>query len=706
MLRLHGLRCLMALACLTIQARATDEGIEFFEKRIRPVLAEHCYRCHAAEFNEAKGGLTVDTREGLQRGGESGPAVVPGSPEDSLLLEALRYESLEMPPSGPLTKAQIADFETWISMGAPDPRDTVAMKISSREAVQIDWPAARQFWAFQKPRQEHPELATGAVIDLQVRTRLNEHQLSPNPPATPQVLLRRLCLTLTGLPPAPEQSAAFLAAAEQNRDAAVSELTSSLLASPQFGEHWAAMWLDISRYAEDQAHIVGDDKALFFPNAWRYRDWVISAFNTDLPYDQFVRLQLAADMVTPDDPADDVALGFIGLGPKYYRRNAPDVMADEWEDRVDVVTRGLLGLTVACARCHDHKFDPIPTEDYYALAGVFASTEMWNRPLNADTKAEKNGHASNPDEALHIIRDQKVRDVNVYIRGNVENPGEIVPRRFLQILCDAPPVPFAQGSGRLELAEQIISPDNPLAARVIVNRVWAALFGRGLAGTPSNFGALGERPTHPVLLDELASRLMQNNWSLKWLISEVVATRTWQQSSDLQAAAMEADPANLLLWRMNRRRLTVEQWRDSLLSVSGRLAADIGGKSIQPDAPDGDRRTVYSERSRFQLNPLLAMYDLPDPNAHAASRIRTTTPLQKLFVLNHPFMEHQATALAELIRTQTTELPDQIDLAYQRVYLRQPLAEERSLGVQFVENNGWELYAQALLAANEFLILD
>ncbi len=702
----HGLQFLLSILCLTPAAQATDEGIEFFEKRIRPVLAEHCYRCHAAEFNEARGGLTLDTREGLQSGGESGPAVVPGKPADSLLLEALRYESLQMPPSGPLTTAQIADFEQWISMGAPDPRDTVAMKVSAREVASIDWPVARQFWAFQKPEQQHPELGTSEVIDSLIQARLAEQQLSPSPPASSEVLLRRLYLTLTGLQPAPAQASAFLSLAQQNRDAAVAELTALLLASPQFGEHWSAMWLDISRYAEDQAHIVGDNKELFFPNAWRYRDWVISAFNDDLPYDQFVRLQLAADMVTPDDPSDDVALGFIGLGPKYYRRNAPDVMADEWEDRVDVVSRGFLGLTVACARCHDHKYDPIPTEDYYALAGVFASTEMWNRPLTVDTATEKNGHAGNPEEALHVIRDQKVRDINVFIRGNVENPGEVVARRFLQILCVDQPHPFTNGSGRQELAEQIISAENPLAARVIVNRIWAALFGRGLVGTPSNFGTLGERPTHPLLLDELACRLMQNNWSLKWLISEIIASRTWQQSSDLQTTAMELDPANQLLWRMNRRRLTVEQWRDSLLSVSGRLTQEIGGKSIQPDLPESNRRTVYSERSRFQLNPLLAMYDLPDPNTHAARRILTTTPLQKLFVLNHPFMEHQATALAALIQQQAAELPAQIDVAYQRVYLRPPLAEERALGMEFVQNNGWELYAQALLAANEFLILD
>lgn len=700
----RSLLLVMSVSLLTpLQA---DEGIDFFEKRIRPVLVDHCYRCHAAEFNDAKGGLTLDTREGIRLGGESGAAIIPGKPEESLLLEAVRYESFQMPPKERLSPQQIADLEKWISMGAPDPRDTPAKAVQQRAAADIDWKEAKQFWAFRSPVSNYPNLSGREVIDQQVSIILQQHELQPNPLADARILLRRLSFTLTGLPPSPQQTQHFLETASNDRAAAIATLTDSLLSSPAFGEHFAAMWLDISRYAEDQAHIVGNNKSLFFPNAWRYREWVMQAFNNDLPYDQFIRLQLAADLLTPDDPSDDVALGFIGLGPKYYRRNAPDVMADEWEDRVDVVSRSFLGLTVACARCHDHKFDPIPTEDYYALAGVFASTEMWNKPLTDETETEKNGHAKNPEESLHIIRDKNVRNLNVLIRGNVENPGEVVPRRFLQVLCQEAPEAWTEGSGRLQLAERITAVDNPLTARVIVNRIWLAMFGSGLVTTPSNFGALGEHPTHPRLLDELAVKLIENGWSLKWLIEEITASSTWQQSSGVQAVAIEKDPANRLLWRMNRRRLSAEQWRDALLTASGRLEQRLGGASIQPDQKEAVRRTVYSERSRFQLNPLLAMMDLPDPNAHAARRIETTTPLQKLFVMNHPFMDQQAEGLAALLQKLPGDSRQQIASAYDRLFQRPPTEAELELGLEFVDNNGWVLYSQALLASNEFLILD
>ena len=700
----RSLLLVMSVSLLTpLQA---DEGIDFFEKRIRPVLVDHCYRCHAAEFNDAKGGLTLDTREGIRLGGESGAAIIPGKPEESLLLEAVRYESFQMPPKERLSPQQIADLEKWISMGAPDPRDTPAKTVQQRAAADIDWKEAKQFWAFRSPVSKHPNLSGREVIDQQVSIILQQHELQPNPLADARILLRRLSFTLTGLPPSPQQTQHFLETASNDRAAAIATLTDSLLSSPAFGEHFAAMWLDISRYAEDQAHIVGNNKSLFFPNAWRYREWVMQAFNNDLPYDQFIRLQLAADLLTPDDPSDDVALGFIGLGPKYYRRNAPDVMADEWEDRVDVVSRSFLGLTVACARCHDHKFDPIPTEDYYALAGVFASTEMWNKPLTDETETEKNGHAKNPEESLHIIRDKNVRNLNVLIRGNVENPGEVVPRRFLQVLCQETPEAWTEGSGRLQLAERITAVDNPLTARVIVNRIWLAMFGSGLVTTPSNFGALGEHPTHPRLLDELAVKLIENGWSLKWLIEEITASSTWQQSSGVQAVAIEKDPANRLLWRMNRRRLSAEQWRDALLTASGRLEQRLGGASIQPDQKEAVRRTVYSERTRFQLNPLLAMMDLPDPNAHAARRIETTTPLQKLFVMSHPFMDQQAESLAALLQKLPGDSRQQIASAYDRLFQRPPTEAELELGLEFVDNNGWVLYSQALLASNEFLILD
>ncbi|MEZ5941760.1 MAG: PSD1 and planctomycete cytochrome C domain-containing protein [Planctomycetaceae bacterium] len=708
MLRVSSIFAL--LGCLAICPTASaDEATDFFESKIRPVLIERCYKCHSQEGNAYKGGLTVDSREAIRRGGESGAAVVPEKLEESLLLDAIRYESYEMPPDGKLPDEVIHDFETWIRMGAPDPRDEKADPTQQRTKAEIDWEVARQHWAFQPPQPaELPEVPNAercqTRIDYFVRSQLQENGIAPNNPADDRTILRRLYFDLVGLPPTAQQAAAFYAAAKENRTEAITQLVDELLASPHYGEKWTALWLDVMRYAEDQAHIVGNNKELFFPNAYLYRDWVIQSFNNDLPYDEFIRLQLAADSLTPEDTNDDVALGFIGLGPKYYRRNAPEVMADEYEDRVDVVCRGLLGLTVACARCHDHKFDPIPTEDYYALAGVFASTEMVNLPLNDEVEVAK-GQAKNPEESRHVIRDRSPTDLNVMIRGDVNTKGELVPRRFLRALTEHDPQPFSHGSGRADLAECITTPTNPLTTRVIVNRVWGEYFGTPLVRTTSNFGALGERPTHPELLDDLAFHFMENGWSLKWLHREIVLSATYQQSSDIIAEKAKVDEANRLLWRMNRRRLKVEQWRDALLSVTGQLDAAVGGKSINPENVEEHRRTVYAERSRFQLNPLLARFDFPDPNAHAAGRVQTTTPLQKLLVMNSPFMNAQAKQL----ETRFAELEDntaRVDALYQSLFARMPSEQERQLALAYLENGNWHDYGHVLLASNEFVILD
>ncbi|QDU37290.1 Planctomycete cytochrome C [Maioricimonas rarisocia] len=693
----------------------TQVDADWFEKHIRPVLVKHCYECHSTGADTPQGGLLLDTRNAMREGGDSGPAVIPGDVDGSLLLEALRYESYEMPPSGRLPDEVIAKFETWIAKGAVDPRDGPTGTTSSAKPAAIDWEAAADFWAFQPPqRHEPPATPADAIssnpIDAFVQTRLAEEGLSPNPPADRRVIIRRLTYDLTGLPPTPEEVDAFVSV---DSPQAYDQLVERLLASPHFGERWAAMWLDVARYAEDQAHIVGNNKSLFYPNAWMYRDWLIQAFNNDLPYDEFVRLQLAADLIHPEDTSSHVALGYLGLGPKYYRRGAPEVMADEWEDRVDVVGRGLLGLTVACARCHDHKYDPIPTSDYYALAGVFASTEMFNRPLTDEAEANKDGQAKEPDQAIHIVREGKPEDIAVMIRGDVNRRGDVVPRHFLSVLEDGSPRPFGEGSGRRQLAESIASADNPLTARVIVNRIWAQYFGRGLVGTPSNFGLLGEAPTHPQLLDDLAARFMEQGWSLKWLHREIVTSATYRQSSAQREEAMAADPANRLLWRMPRRRMSVEQWRDSILTASGRLADSVGGPSIVPSDPQEQRRTVYSGRSRFQLNAMLAMFDFPDPNAHSGRRVETTTPLQKLFVINSPFMVQQATWLVERANADVGEEPAaRIDRLYRLLYGRAPTDDELTLAVDFTSAastdgpDRWQQLAQVLLASNELLFID
>jgi len=702
---------LTAAPLLAAEESNDQAAIEFFEKKIRPVLVEQCYKCHSATAEELKGGLRLDSREGIRQGGESGHAIVPGDLESSLLIEAIRYEGFEMPPERKLPDQVIADFEAWVRMGAPDPREGAAATVESPKS-KIDLAAAKQFWSFVPP-QRHAQPAVNDVawvrrpIDAFILARLEQAGLSPSPPADRRTLIRRVTFDLIGLPPTPEEVEAFVNDAAPN---AYERLVERLLSSPHYGERWARVWLDLARYAEDQAHIVGNDTSLCYPNAYLYRDWVIQALNDDLPYDQFVTLQLAADFV---DDTQLAALGFIGLGPKYYRRNAPEVMNDELEDRVDTVARSLLGLTVACARCHDHKFDPIPTEDYYALAGVFASVEMFNKPLDDNCETKGGGEAKKPEEALHIIREAKPTDVNVLIRGDVKNQGPVVQRRFLQVLSPGDPPRFQTGSGRLELALAITDPANPLTARVLVNRIWAQNFGQPLVNTPSNFGNLGERPTHPELLDDLAVRFMESGWSLKWLQRELVLSAAYRQTSHLDAAKQAADPANLLLWRMNRRRLDVERWRDAVLAVAGRLDSSVSGRSIQPSDPEERRRTIYSAISRFELNKMLTMFDFPDPNTHADRRSLTTTPLQKLFVLNSPFMVRQADTLAErLTACAAPNDRERIDRAYLLIYGRTVTEPEAHLALEFLGCNDaqqadrWKQYAQALLASNEMLMLD
>jgi hypothetical protein len=595
-------------------------------------------------------------------------------------------------------------------------------------------PTPPRFWSFEKPTRHAPPAVQNAswpkgVIDRFLLARMEQAGLSPIGPADRRTLIRRVYFDITGLPPAPEEMER--ARNDQSVDW-YERLVERLLASPHYGERWARVWLDVARYAEDQAHIVGKDESLFYPNAYLYRDWVIQALNDDMPYDRFIRLQLAADLINPTDTASHVALGFLGLGPKYYGRGSPAVMADEWEDRVDVVGRGLLGLTVACARCHDHKFDPIPTADYYGLAGVFASTRMFNRPLShgvelkkdkfpeaksdADTKAMP--EAKSPRDAMHIVRDGAPTELNVAIRGDMNNKGPLVARHFLTVLGDGPPRIFHEGSGRRELADAIASPHNPLTARVIVNRIWGQTFGRPLVATPSNFGNLGERPTHPELLDDLAVRFMDAGWSLKWLHREIVLSAAYKQKSEVRRQKSEdndrraaIDPENKLLWRMNRRRLTVEMWRDSLLAATGELEERVGGPSMNPQDPTERRRTLYSQVSRLSLNPLLALFDFPDPNLTADRRVETTTPLQKLFMLNSPFMLAQAERLTDRVMKEASGDAERMDLAYQLLYSRPATAPEVRLGIAFLHagdgsQERWKEYAQVLLAASEGMFVD
>ncbi len=713
---------------LADEASQLATKVEYFERHIRPVLVEHCYSCHSSEAKNVEAELLLDTANGLSTGGVTGPALRPGKPEQSLIIKALKHTDLQMPPDKRLSDEIIGKFEQWISEGAVDPRKEVTNPLPNR-VKELDWNSAKDFWSFKPlqasslPTVSNPEWVRNSV-DFFVMEELDKRNMRPAPAADKATLLRRASMDLTGLPADYEVVAEF----EQNQDPnAYSNAVERMLASDAFGERWARMWLDIARYAEDQAHIVGNDRSLCYPNAYLYRDWVIEAFNKDLSYDDFIRQQLAADLLHQDDLRP---LGFLGIGPKYYNRGSPAVMADEWEDRVDVVTRGLLGLTVACARCHDHKYDPIPSSDYYALAGIFASTSMYNRPMKADAEKKDSGDAKKVEEAMHIVKDAVPTDLNVMIRGDVKRKGPRTPRGFLTVLSSdlnqQAPWVLADSSGRRELAESIVSPKNPLAVRVFVNRVWSALIGKPLVATASNFGKLGAEPTHPKLLDDLSIRFIQHGWSIKWLIREIVSSQTYQQSSLASEEQLREDPDNQWLARMNRKRLSVEGWRDAILARSGSLDYAQGGSSIDPQNPETHRRTLYSEISRLELNKMLALFDFPDPNTHAERRAITITALQKLFVLNSPFMLAQAKQLRQRFDTLPPETPTEERL---RAMIRAAFAREAdpseiesyahylwqrttSADPQNDKANAeavaraWEEVAHVMLASNEMMYLD
>jgi hypothetical protein len=584
----------------------------------------------------------------------------------------------------------------------------------NKAEAQIDWAMAREWWAFQSPtKAELPQINQAAWpsrrIDHFVLAKLEAKKLSPSPAATKHTLARRLYLDLTGLPPTPGKMRAFLG---DETDGAYEMLVEELMQRTAYGERLASMWLNKARYAEDQAHQVGGNIAFFYPNAFKYRKWVIDAFNNDLPYDDFIRKQLAADLEKDKSVTDLPALGFIGLGHKFYNRNRLTVKAEEWSEQVDTLTRAFLGLTVACAQCHDHKYDPVTQKDYYALAGVFASIDLVDRMEDgSEIKKDSEAHKKRTG-TIHIVRDTKPKDLHVFLRGNTETKGDLVKRRFLKVLAQNEPKSFTQGSGRLELAEAIADPNNPLTARVIVNRVWSIFFGRGLVATPSNFGQLGSLPSHSELLDDLAVRFMENNWSIKWLVRELVLSSTYQQNSQIISGNELIDPANIYLWRMNRRRLSVEQWRDSILAASNNLDRR-GGESLELTDAKNVRRTIYGRVSRKKLSDILIQFDYPDANVHSAKRSDTTTAIQKLFMINSSFMVEQAKGLAKRITgdSSATDLTH-IQSTYALLYNRQPTREETDLGLAFLrlpaegKLTRWEQYSHALLAANEMMFVD
>ena len=782
------MRPLALLLAAVAGAAAQSPEIEFFERRIRPVLVEHCEVCHSSRLAEPMGGLRVDSRDRLLAGGASGPALVPGSPERSLVMTALGYLDpvLKMPPAGRLPDRVVEDFRAWIASGAPDPRTEAEGDATedSEEAAGPGMPIdeGRLWWAFQPLKERlsadvsDPDW-TLRKSDTFVLAKLEEHGLNPSPQAGRRTLIRRAYLDLTGLPPTFDEIEAFAADPSPN---AYSDLIDRLLRSRRYGERWGRYWLDVARWAED--HPTKEATNQPFKHSWRYRDWVIEAFNKDVPYDRFIRMQFAADLLPGFEPSDMRALGYLGTAPVYHkdRRLSRDVIetiaSDDWDERVDTVSRGLLGLTVACARCHDHKFDPITAKDYHALAGVFASVWPVGRPMVAmdaeeaervtweherlyrlkgiygnlmdlDTIAEELHEeilamkpkyeelerklssydipmapavidcgvwvdGSTPTVTRMDLRPGEPRDLPVFIRGNVANPGEVVRRRFLEVFEQGEPKPFEQGSGRLELANKIVGTAGPLLARVWVNRVWGWHFGEHLVRTPSDFGSQGQKPTHPDLLDDLAARFVSNGWSVKWLHREIMVSAAYRQSSRVIEDSLAADPTNRWIWRMNPRRLDIEAWRDSILQASGELNLAMGGPSSAVDSVDPARRSVYSTISRGRLHPVLQLYDFPVPTQHIPQRQVTTTPLQQLFVLNSGWIQDRGRVLSGTVED-IADRRDRVVALYRRTLGRDPTDWESELAMEYLDarhaeigREPWDEYAHSLLATNELSFLN
>ncbi|MCS6863875.1 MAG: PSD1 and planctomycete cytochrome C domain-containing protein [Gemmata sp.] len=872
---------------------AQSELSEFFEKKIRPLFAEHCYSCHGPQKQNA--GLRLDTAAGIKAGADDGPVIVPGEPAKSRLIRSVRREGdYAMPPKKPLPPEAIELLTTWVKNGAVVPADTPPRSTTD----------PRQHWAFQPPREPIiPATEQRHPIDALIVAKLKDKGLTPAPRADKHTLIRRAYLDLIGLPPTYDEVQAFV---HDESPQAWEKLIDRLLASPHYGERWGRYWLDVARYADTKGYVFQEDRN--FISAYTYRDYVIRSFNEDTPYNRFIIEQLAADLLPlGDDKRPLAALGFLTLGRRFLN-NQHDII----DDRIDVVTRGFMGLTVACARCHDHKYDPVPIQDYYSLYGVFASCheprelpiienlkptpevlayqdelqrrerelqaeiakrhavnlrqlaeahvvaqyiqavvqlrgkpdndvqntlrqlelnrfvyDRWknflegewkrkspvysllltlsdipenefadklqttipaatnsvirqalehDRPANfsaavqviakvlttarssdnspdtdhnplvavwksggpldiPEAEAEKlfNRDDRNVVNALrkrldefkaknpytppraHVLYDnaQPIQPV-VFLRGNPGNRGPQVPRQAPAIIAPNRK-PFTQGSGRLELAHTIASPDNPLTARVIVNRVWLGHFGHGLVRTPSDFGVRCEPPTHPELLDWLALQFIRDGWSLKKLHKRIMLSETYQQSSVTTAEAFRIDPDNRLLARQNRRRLDFEALRDSILAVAGRLDTTLGGQPVDLfKTPFPTRRTVYGLIDRTNLPGIFRVFDVASPDTHSPQRFQTTVPQQALFLLNSPFILEQANALAQRKEVSTATTPaDKVTALYRLALSRNPTNEELALALEFVRDDDgknkfgrWPQLAQVLLLSNEFAFAD
>ncbi len=769
LIRPHRNRCyrpvlgLAAVACALVsqpaKVRADEErlatkpnaaAVKFFETRVRPVLVERCYNCHGPD-TENEAGLRLDSLAEMLKGGRSGPAIKPGNPKQSLLILSVNHNGpVQMPPKTKLPQLEIAVLTKWVKMGAPWPnaKQPSRPNATSRGPVQFS-EDQKSFWAFQPvvepplPRVRQADWPR-SPLDHFVLVALEAKGLTPAPSAGKRTLIRRATIDLHGLPPTPKEIEAFLS---DDFPDAFATVVDRLLASPRYGERWGRHWLDVVRYADSN----GMDDNMAYVDAWRYRDYVISAFNKDKPYNRFVQEQLAGDLFPPADgdaPYEGlIATGFLMIGPKMLAEDDPvKQQMDIVDDQIDTVGRAFLGLTLGCGRCHDHKFDPFPTADYYALAGIFKSTlvmmsyrvdSKWNSRALGDAGLERRlsdleqqvdaldraivlgnfvnreGERKKLQERLSAVtkeyatipkamaaEEDRPEDLQVFLRGNHLTRGELAPRGFPRILAgEKRPALGKKESGRRQLAEWMTRPDHPLIGRVMVNRIWKGHFGHGIVRTLDNFGRLGQRPDNQPLLDWLSSQFVKRGWSIKSLHRLIMRSSTYQMSTRHQARAAVINTQNRLLWRMNRRRMEAEVIRDSLLAVSGQIDFRMGGPVLNDktfvilsaaalkDAAlyRSDRRSVYLPVLRSGLYDVFQAFDFPDPAVVSGQRSSTTVAPQALFMMNGDLMSGSSKQLAARLLTRTGWDDEQrVRAGYDIVYGRPPTQLEIGDWLSFV----------------------
>jgi hypothetical protein len=699
-----------------------------FDKEVRPILQANCFKCHGD--GKLRSGLSLASRAGLLQGGDRGPVISPDRPEDSALLKAINYKGdLEMPPSGKMSQKEIDILTRWVKSGSPYPDTAGVAALPGSRAMQVT-AQDRAYWAYRPvQRPAVPAVKDSAwlrnPLDALILAKLEAKGLAPAAPADRRALARRVYFDLIGLPPTPEAIDTFVN--DQATDA-YERLVDRLLASPQYGEKWARHWLDLVRYAETNGFEFDQPK----PFAWRYRDYVIAAFNQDKPYDQFVREQIAGDLLDVVTPERMIATGYYRLGQ--WDSGAADRLLQRYEvldGIVSTTSQVFLGMSLGCVRCHDHKKDPIPHRDYYRLLAFFHNiTDVTGKGNVRRMAASKNG----PAVDVLCVAERGEAHTYVLLRGNPRAQGEAVDPGFPEVLGTKAP---ARTGGRLTLAKWLTDSANPLTPRVLVNRLWQHHFGRGIVPTPNDFGKLGDPPTHPELLDWLASEFVAGGWKIKPLHRLILTSSAYRMSSQANDKALDIDPANLLLWRWNMRRQTAEEVRDAMLAVSGHLNLKMGGPSIYPPIPrevlagqsrpgqgwrtsspdEAVRRSVYIHIKRSLLVPLLAQFDLADTDASCPVRFTTTVPTQALGMLNGDFSNEQATALAQrLTREVPAGLADRIRRAIRLTTGRVPAADEVNQDVAFVkelqvqnrlgEFEALRFYCLMVLNANEFLYLD